>query len=480
MSSAQGMIEAPDRTMDLAARIETETGLSFPAAKRHDLMLAVAKMARLQAFADTRSCVDWLLGGPWTTQKTELCARYLTVRETYFFREPRALDLVCDYARRHLEQFRAAGRKLCIWSAGCCTGEEPYSIAMTLLDRVPELGPERISILGTDLNSDNLEIARVGTYRQWSFRGPKPPLKSRHFSETDDGLFRISDQVREMVNFAELNLAKPVFPSPATRTQAVDIIFCRNVLMYFSRAQTAAAIDRFRQCLVEGGLLIVGVSEASFERFPGFSPHCRPDVVCFRKNVPGEEGKLHPASAPDGAAEKPAGVRRMSAPASDSGRGPAGRLPRVTAQPPKMPGRKAARLDAGPTTEQEAIAHAHALANAGDAAAAMRVLDQQLQAGDQSAALYRAKAIVAMEAGNDMEASRNLKRVLYLQPDCILAHYWMGALHALRNRRHDAVRHFKAVADLLAALRDDTPVPGSDVSVACLRQSVDAYLNRKE
>lgn len=469
---------APDLLDRLAEKIEAEMGLSFGEAKRRDLLGGVHRIAEA-ADLDSDACVEWLLDGRWDKAKADLCARHLTIGETYFFREPRAFELVCGYARRKMDN----GGRLRIWSAGCCTGEEAYSIAMTLRQRVPELDPERISILATDINDSNLERARAGVYRQWSFRNTGDAMRKLNFSEEDGSQFRINDEIRKLVGFAELNLALPVFPSIATGTQALDIIFCRNVLMYFSRPQARQVIERFRQCLVPGGWLIVSPGEASAELFAGFAPTYYPDAIYFQKNDL-QPGGSTPAAMPlSGAATMPgpaAGMPARARPAAEaSTRSPARTRP--AEQPKSARPHPAAGGAVSPDAHADAVSRARALANEGRMAEAMHDLEQALASGPPTAELYHAKALIAMEAGDQRAAMQSLKRVLYLKPDFILAHYLSGVLQSMRERRGDAVRQFERAAELLEALDGDAVVPGSDgLPAAYLLESVRAYLRRSD
>src|SRR5690606_37529821 len=129
------------------------------------------------------------------------------------------------------------GEPLRIWSAGCSTGEEAYSIAMALCRTLTREQLQRVSILATDIHADKLRSAACGVYRKWSFRIADDRLASRFFEPQPDGGVRVADALRAMVRFERLNLAAPGYPSAATGTGRMDIIFCRNVLLYFSREQ---------------------------------------------------------------------------------------------------------------------------------------------------------------------------------------------------------------------------------------------------
>jgi chemotaxis protein methyltransferase CheR len=443
----------------LAQRIEAETGLHFAPAKRKELDSAVRKMALAKGFAQDAGCVEWLLAGRWDAEKDELCARYLTIGETYFFREPRAFELVCDYARRRLLAGGKDHPPLRLWSAGCCTGEEPYSMAIRLRQAVPELAPAKLSILATDINQASLAFARAGVYRQWSFRRTAPAVHAQYFSKTADQRFELGAEIRKQVRFAQLNLALPVYPSAATATESIDIIFCRNVLMYFSRRQAKLVIERFRACLVEGGWLVVNPSEASAELFPGFAATYYPDAVYFQKNSASAPAAVRAPGLP----AAPAGARRASA-------APALRAERPAAAPVEEP-RTDLPLAADPA------GRAYALARAGEIEAALDCLERALELTPLICELYQAKALIAMENNDHRLAMQSLKRLLYLNPECALAHYLSAVVLAEQGARADALRHLEASRDLLALFADDALVPGSDGwPAASLRASVYARL----
>jgi chemotaxis protein methyltransferase CheR len=465
----------------LVEKIEAETGLSFPETRLRDLKLAIHRMAESLRLDSDAECIDWLLSGRWEKSKADLCALHLTIGETYFFREPRAFGLVCDYAREKIRDSEGATSRLRIWSAGCSTGEEPYSIAMALKHAVPELGPRQISILGTDINSRHLQFARAGAYRHWSFRNNDPTLQKLNFSE-HEGKFRLNDEIKELVKFSELNLAAPAYPSVTTDTHAMDIIFCRNVLMYFSKRQAMKVIERFRQCLVNGGWLIVSPSEASAELFSGFSGVYYPDAIYFRKNDPADcptpSGRAFTSSGPPGneleRSDKKDDIGHTVLRGAELESKPGNAKDSVRPRPNVS--RNAGKTEA----ESDAARRARILANEGKSAEAMRCLEQAIKDRPASVDLYYAKALVAMESGDTGGAMHSLKRVIYLQPDCIIAHYLMGVIQSRLDRYAEASRRFETVSELLSTLKSDDIVPFSEgLSAAYLLESVQSFL-RKE
>ena len=410
-----------DLALDLAARrIEAETGLHFSPVQRRQLNAALGRMASAQGYARQEDCLAWLLADAWSAEKTALCARFLTIGETYFFREPRALDLLCDYAREHAA--RGATAPLRLWSAGCCTGEEPYSMAMTLHDRVPQLDPGLVSILATDLNPVFLDFARAGVYRRWSFRRTDPRRQAAHFSALDDGRFRISPAMRARVRFAQLNLASDGFPDAATGTAGIDVIFCRNVLMYFARPVAKQVIARLRACLVDGGWLVVNPSEASSELFEGFAPAYFADAVFFRKQDVADRAADACLGAPAPVAAQPVPARRRPAQAAPAV-GPQA-APASAPQPAPV--------------EHDAAARARLLVRAGEPDAALQLLRRAIEAAPLSAPLHQAAAALALEHGASALARQWVKGLLYLEPQSAHGHY-LAALVAYAEGRSGTV-----------------------------------------
>jgi chemotaxis protein methyltransferase CheR len=183
----------------------------------------------------------------------------LTTNETYFFREDFQLrsftEEILPEIRRRKEQ--DGDRRLRIWSAGCSTGEEPYTIAMLLLEQ-PAFADWQIDIIGTDISQRVLQIARKGVYGSSSFRVTPPEFQRRYFTEVD-GKFRIADRAKNLVTISHLNL----FDAPRVGLLGrMDVVFCRNVIIYFDLAAKKRVIESFFQRLRPEGFLLLGHSES--------------------------------------------------------------------------------------------------------------------------------------------------------------------------------------------------------------------------
>lgn len=445
--------------LDLVARrVEGATALQFAGPRRRDLGEALGRMARELALAEEALCA-WLLEGDWDGRKEELCARHLTIPETYFFREPRGYALLCDYARRKLHEHPVAGLRL--WSAGCCTGEEAYSMAIALRQWLPQLDPARVSILGTDLNPASLDAARLGVYGERALRSTAPAVRAAWFRELGEGRWLLDPSVRAQVRFAQLNLALPVYP-PATG--GMDMIFCRNVLMYFSRSQMARVVARLRECLVEGGWLVVNPSEASGELFAGFSAHYHPDAVFYRKEAPAWRQPAEPA----------VNARMRSDPL------PMPR-PEQPPVPPATPVAPSPRAQSGIAvdTPAEVLRQARGMAGRGEHGCAYRALLRAAGRWPLAAELYLAAGELALDQGRHDMARRHLQRHLYLEPGSILGHYLNGVARMEEGSERAAQREFALCDELLDSLAGDDAVPGAEAWHAdSLRASVRVWMER--
>jgi chemotaxis protein methyltransferase CheR len=199
----------------------------------------------------------------------------LTVNETYFFREQNQLMAFGEEILEELKAVNRNKRTLRIWSAGCSTGEEPYTIAMIINEKAAFSGWD-IEIHGSDINQRVLQTARRGVYRKNSFRTTEPYFLNKYFVE-EDGAYRISDAVKKYVNFSYLNLLDPF---KAKFLGRMDVIFCRNVLIYFDNASRRRVIDNFYDRLMDGGYLLLGHAESLINTSTAFTlKHLKHDMV---------------------------------------------------------------------------------------------------------------------------------------------------------------------------------------------------------
>jgi chemotaxis protein methyltransferase CheR len=199
----------------------------------------------------------------------------LTTNETYFFREMNQLRALTEEIVPELAA-RRGGRRLRLWSAGCSTGEEPYTLAILLLEH-PLLAGREPEIFASDISQRVLQVARRGVYTASSFRSTEPAYRERYFEPVDAASSRVADRVRRLVTFGQLNL---LAPEQWTILGQFDVILCRNVMIYFNGEGKRQMVESFHRKLDDGGFLLLGHAESLMNVSTAFTlRHFRHDMV---------------------------------------------------------------------------------------------------------------------------------------------------------------------------------------------------------
>ena len=420
-------------------------GLHFPRERWRELEVGICTAARELGLPDVVAWAHRLLEAPLTRDVIEILAAQLTIGETYFFRDTRSFEIIGEQLLPELIRVRrGAGQRLRIWSAGCCTGEEPYSLAI-LLDRIlPDLRDWQLTLLATDVNPHFLRKAAAGVYGEWSFRDAPAWLKSNYFEPVAPNRYVILPRIKQLVTFAYLNLAADAYPTLAGGTNAMDLIFCRNVLMYFPPDTARRVVQNFHHSLLETGWLLLSGVEGCSQWLTGFDPTPFDGAALYRKSsaspfVP----TVHTTVAI-------AGSERFEESA----------VPPATANP-------------AAATVQASVLQARICANLGNLADALCWAEQAIAADKVDASLHYLRAVILREQGLAQEACSSLKRAIYLEPDFALAHFTLGSLAQQRGRHGEARRYFLNTLELLRSHPDDEVLPHSDgLAAGCLRETI--------
>ncbi len=454
----------------LSELLDARMGLHYPQQRWGDLERGITAAAPELGQPDAQSCVRWLLEASLTQSHIEILASHLTIGETYFFREKRSLEILETQIVPELLRARRDGeRHLRIWSAGCCTGEEPYSIAM-LLDRlIPDQTDWTITLLATDINPRFLRKAAEGIYGEWSFRETPEWMRARYFKRQKDGRFKLSAHIRRKVTFSYLNLADDVYPSLLNNTNAMDVIFCRNVLMYFTSAGAKKVTRNLHRSLLENGWLIVNPTETSATLFPLFTAVEFPGAVLYRKAQDKAAGVAATNYQPP--ALQPAlfqfhfegETRRRRADDEDStfstARSERGSQRRVTDE---------MELESSDALTQEQNDCAALSLNARDCANQGRLVEaiewcaKAIAADKMNPVHHYLLAAIQQEQGQLDAAAEALKRALYLDSGFVLAHFALGNLRLSQGKRREAERHFANTLATLRAHPHDEILPESE------------------
>lgn len=470
----------------LSGFLESQLGLHFGPERRTDLERGIGSAAAEFGFQDAEACIEWLLSTPWSKPQIAVLARHLTVGETYFFRDPSSFETLQRQILPELIRSRRDGsRQLRFWSAGCCTGEEAYSLAVLLTRLIPDWRDWHISILATDLNVRFLEDAAAGEFSEWSFRDAPSWLKAEYFQARGKGRYQILPFLKPWVTFAYLNLARDVYPSLFNHTNAMDVIFCRNVLMYFSPEQAHRVVGQLEHCLVEGGWLLGSATESLYFAEASLTAISFPGVTFYRKANAPPGTRAHPAQHAAGQAAKP--LRPTTAPPAE--RPAPGHAEAKAASNGVEDGYAQAKLwyEQGryaeaasglqqfltehPAAGQAMVLMARVHADQGQLAEALRWSDRAIAADKLNPGAHYLRATILQEQGTLHEAVQSLNRALYLDHNFILAHFALGSLAYKQGKPQVAERHFGQVLELLETCPPGEPVPESEgVTAGRLRE----------
>lgn len=471
-----------DSAYQVAAElVRDRTGLVFGDSRRQAFAQYLADATRRTR---SRSPQRYLMRLAQEQELFDDLVAAMTVGETYFFRDPAQLDMVRDELLPALRSARPAGHRLRIWSAGCASGEEPYTLSMIARDAGVEPAP---SIIGTDISREALALATEAKYGKWCFRGVDTSLIQRHFRADGARRWTLNADIRDSVEFGHLNLAADVYPSLATGIWGMDLIMCRNVLIYFDRGTVERVQRRLVDSLADGGYLVFGVSDPMLSDLRLCEPVVTGAGVVYRR------GQGTASTARQGAAThrpipahrpippRPADPRTVLRPAvpilrkTDAEIAPA--VPAAAAPDESLSALTEAyaehdyaraeeialRLQAtGAGEAQVDVLLVRACANRGDLATAGRHCAAAIERHRDSAELHYLHSVLLAEAGHLTESVRAARSALYIDAGLVVAHMGLGTTLAKAGDHERARTSYRRASRLLNDLAPHDIVPASD------------------
>ena len=313
------------------------------------------------------------------------------VPETWFFRYPESFATLARLAKARLAEIKQM-RALRILSLPCSTGEEPYSIAMALLDA--GLAPHQFKVLGLDVSPLSVERARRGVYGKNSFRGADIEFRDRHFNESADG-FHISERVREQVRLQVGNLLDPTL---LANEASYDFVFCRNLLIYFDQPTQKQVFDVLKGLTHEDGVLFIGPAEGSLLGRHGMKSIGVPQSFAFSRHV--EPVKPEPVFVPIPAPPPPRSAAAL----------PVKPRPFSTFTAQVVP------IKAPPSDAADLLSQIATLANEGKSAEARAACERYLSNHPPAAQVFYWLGLLSDVAGSALEAQGFYRKALYLEP----------------------------------------------------------------
>ncbi len=458
-----------------------KSGLLFDGNKRQTLYATILERASERGLSSCEEYYDFLVKDPrGNSELMELLDR-LTINETYFFRNEQQFETLKNHVIPEIvkRKMYVPGRPLRIWSAGCSRGNEPYSIAAMLLETLPFPENWDISVLGTDVNRKALAIAKEGVYVEADMRRVSNYYINKYFDREGDK-YILKDLVKRMVSFEYHNLAKD--PFFIDRMQKLDIIFCRNVTIYFDIDTTKRITDNFYNCLDQDGYLFIGHAETLWRINNKFMPVEFPQSIIYKK-------ALHPAKE---TGEKPfMGVPEINlddfgffvpARAKESltetvqAEAEAYQAAPIVSEEEKTKKKGGIHLDVLykkaaklfnekkyeesldlidrilAEDENNVLAHfakANILSNQAKYELAVEELHKIIKEDNLYVEAYYLLGVLAYKVGNLTEAEEQFRRVIYVDPGIELAYYNLGNIYMCKGEYSGAAREYKNAVKLL-------------------------------
>ena len=414
------------------------TGLAFYT-ERDSLLIEVIE-ARLTELGlpDCSTYATFLTEGAEGSAEMERLIAQLTIGETYFFRDQEQFAAIRDIILPDILERNRASRKLRIWCAGCATGAEPYSLAILLADEMAsQIAGWEVSLYASDLNRSFLAQAATGKYRAWALRATSEKIKRECFS-SQGLIWTLHARYREWVSFHYVNLAQEQNVTPWPAGTHIDLILCRNVMIYFAPEGTRRLIGQLYDSLEEGGWLLVGGAESNIENYRAFRAVNADGVRLFQKRAePSRRLEIAPKYRPQA---------RVT-------------IPGLSVEPHPI------------LLAQADMEGLRQLADRGDWRRAAQYGERVLERDRLNPTAHFYQALIFENLGFLPEAARFLRQAIYLDRNFALAHYHMGL--ALERDRHSraASRSFANVLRILGDVPDDAAVrAGPGITAAALRE----------
>lgn len=453
---------------DFIQLVTERTGLAIRDQDRHTFSRKIwIRMNRLGLNSPSFYYRLLSLGAAQNNQEWQEFILLLTNIESYFFRDRGQLALLKTQILPDLIARAAETKTLRLWSAGCSTGEEPYSLAMLVGELLGDRPDWDITIIGTDINQNALQRAARGYYTAWSFRSNDEALQRKYFT-TRGNYYQINEKLRSMVQFHYLNLFKDAFTSLQTPLTNIDLILCRNVFIYFEPNAIAQTLEKFFDSLRPQGYLMTGHAELYNQNVSRFQTKIFPESVVYQRPNPS------PIAVPElPLTRPPSPLNRLK---------PAASLPTVSPQriDPTITLLTEAQQFFALKQYQLALSKAQQVlqlrpqhleanyliaqiqANMGQYEQAVKSCQGVLAIDPFSVKAYTLLAQIAEEVGDREGTKKFLKQIIYLEPKSLFAYWELSYIYELEGHWQKAQKMYKATLTLLVGLPPSQTVSDRD------------------
>jgi chemotaxis protein methyltransferase CheR len=416
-------IQADPGYPELKSRVIASTGLEFYMDRDKELTGVIGQRLADLKLMDCRSYSRLLNDSVQGAMEMDRLIATLTIGETSFFRDPDQFAAIRDLVLPDILK-RRNDRELRIWSAGCATGAEPYSLAILLAQMTERTVGWKTSILATDLNRDYLARAAEGTFRAWSLRSTSEAVKEKCFSR--NGMtWTIRPEYKQSISFRQMNLIDGDFDALRAEGGQFDLILCRNVMIYFSPQSNQRIVGQFHRSLEDCGWLLVGAAEHNQQYYKAFTTVNESGVTLYRKaklkGISCEPLRLEPQR------ELPTLPKRRVPPVIE-----------IAVEPDRSDMDELVRL-----------------ADRADWAGASKHCRRMLTRERLNPEIHFYQALIFENLAKGGEAERSLRQALYLDRNFALAHYHLGLVLKRDGKMPASRRSFANVVKALTGSPDD-------------------------
>lgn len=432
-------------------------GLAYTDNKNSELLAKLPKIQRSFHHPTIISCIRYLTSKRLTEEEVARLAKELTIGETYFFRNANAYNALEKKILPQIieEKRRENNKKLRFWSAGCCTGEEPYSLAILLHELLPDLKDWSIELLATDINQEYLERARKGIYKPWSFRGTPKKMLEHYFEERVKKHYQLRPHILRMVRFSYLNLMQSDY-----RIEMVDLLLCNHVLIYFSPRHIHEVIKKFYHALHPKGRLLVSPIEVPFVEHSNLQWEKIEETIVFRKKAPNHRTSLSSTKKTSFATEPktllPSFCRLKTML----------HLNRKTVE--------TATIEAQNPSSYTSIKR---LADENRLQEALEACQKALSQERLDYMLHYLYSIILHAMGQMPQALEAIRQCLFLEPSFVMGHFFLGMQLLQMQRSEEAHKEIQNALYLLKDYEPQALLPGSEeMSAERLRFIVEGVL----
>ncbi|CAH2214409.1 CheR family methyltransferase [Tepidibacter aestuarii] len=455
--------------------IETRFGLHFTEKRFKDLSRSISNAAK-QKNIDFKEYINLILLNKLSEEDLKNLVTCLTIGETYFFRDKKLFEVMRQKILPDIINDRkCSSKRLRIWSTGCSSGEEAYSIAILVKELIPDYKTWDIEIIATDINHSSLSKAKEGIYSEWSFRGVDSSVKNKYFIRMDDMSYKIKDDIRELVEFHSLNLADSTYILDKKIIEDIDIVFCRNVLIYFSKYQANKIINRFYNNIADGGWLIVAPTESLFVNDTSFTPVNINDIFLYNKSIE----KNNSVKSFDNNVFNNIIIDENLIMQNEIMKNEIITYNKnleinnhITIKSKnELP--KKEKLDLQEMDAQEFEIIALSFANDGKLEEAIEWCKKAISIDKINPFYYYLLASIQQEQGDISEAVISLKKAIYLDHNFIMAYFDLGNLNLKQDKYIQASKNFKNTLTLLDNFNEEDVVPYSEeMTVGVLKHMI--------